>query len=388
MNDLKPVADFVQSNQEKIISRWKERVKSVVPAASDHSELALLDRLPDFIENLINAILHGHKDENEIASNELGCEHGKQRAQLSGYSLKQVITEYHLLKKVIFEIVGAQGLLTPEGKNIIQEVFDVGIMEAAIQFTDFRGAEAKQDLTISKENERELQVQRDLREQFVFTLSHDLRTPLTSAKMQAQLLMRKHNDENTLQALHKIIDRLDSADEMIENLLDASRIKAGEHLPLDINECHLEEIVKRTIEDMSISNGDRFVFKATGNFNGHWSCSGLRRILENLCNNAVKYGAAQTPITISLKELPGNQISISVHNEGNPIPIDEQKTIFDPFRRSKTADFGKQKGWGLGLTLVRGIAEAHGGHTEVESSLEDGTTFSVMLPFDARPFQK
>lgn len=360
----------------------------MVPAASNHSELALLDRLPDFIENLINSLLHGHDDKNESSSNELGCEHGKQRAQLSGYSLKQVITEYHLLKKVIFEFIRAQGLLTTECQNVIQDVFDVGIMEAAIQFTDFRGAEAEQDLILSKKNERELQIQRDLRDQFVFTLSHDLRTPLTSAKMQAQLLMRKHNDENTLQTLHKIIDRLDSTDEMIENLLDASRIKAGEHLPLDIHECHLEEIVKRTIEDMSISNGDRFVFNATGNFNGHWSCSGLRRILENLCNNAVKYGAAQTPITISLKELPENQISISVHNEGNPIPIDEQKTIFDPFRRSKTADVGNQKGWGLGLTLVRGIAEAHGGHTEVESSQEDGTTFSVILPFDARPFQK
>ena len=71
---------------------------------------------------------------------------------------------------------------------------------------------------------------------------------------------------------------------------------------------------------------------------------------------------------------------------GAPIPPDEQVEIFDPFGRARGAET-RARGWGLGLTLVRGCAEAHGGRLELSSTPEAGTTFTLRLPLDARPFQ-
>ena len=117
---------------------------------------------------------------------------------------------------------------------------------------------------------------------------------------------------------------------------------------------------------------------------GFWSSDELRRALWNLATNAVKYGASDKPITISVtRTAQGAQAS--VHNWGRPIPRDEQNELFRPFSRTHAAQVGGQKGWGLGLTLVHGCAEAHGGRVSVESTEEAGTTFRLELPLDARP---
>jgi signal transduction histidine kinase len=76
-----------------------------------------------------------------------------------------------------------------------------------------------------------------------------------------------------------------------------------------------------------------------------------------------------------------------VHNEGKPIPTEEQAALFRPFGRAARAVASGQRGWGLGLTLVKGVAEAHGGEVHLESEPGRGTTFTVALPLDARPFQ-
>lgn len=110
----------------------------------------------------------------------------------------------------------------------------------------------------------------------------------------------------------------------------------------------------------------------------------MRRVLENLCNNAVKYGAHEHPITVTLKQLESGQALLSVHNWGAPIAAEDQATLFEPYRRTKAAQRGEQRGWGLGLTLVKGLVEAQHGTVKVESTEASGTTFTVILPIDVR----
>jgi len=225
-----------------------------------------------------------------------------------------------------------------------------------------------------------LEEERDLREQFVATLSHDLRTPLTVAKMNAQIIARKSNDaDRVLKSAVKIDDNINRADSMIRDLLDASQVKAGQKLQLEKSQCHLNFILSEVVEELSTIHGDRFKIQMEPDIHGEWSCTGVRRILENLCNNAVKYGSPIKPVTISAKQ-DDNCISILIHNEGNPIPIEDQKVLFEPFKRVNSGESGKQKGWGLGLTLVKGLTEAHGGTITVESNEEKGTTFTVKIP--------
>lgn len=228
-----------------------------------------------------------------------------------------------------------------------------------------------------------LKEERDLRESFVAALTHDMRTPLTSARMSAQLLKSK-TDESVHHIIGRIIGSMDRADDMIRDLLDASKIKVGEKLSFDIEELNLNSLAQNTIDDLSSIYGNRFNFMASKNITGHWDQDALRRILENLTNNALKYGSSDSPITIAINHNQDRLVEISVHNMGNPIQEEDPMSLFAPYKRSMNTN--AQKGWGIGLTLVRGFTESMGGMVKVSSSQQDGTLFSIILPEDSRKF--
>ena len=117
----------------------------------------------------------------------------------------------------------------------------------------------------------------------------------------------------------------------------------------------------------------------------YWDKKQIQRVLENLLSNAIKYGDPKEPITITLALEQNNQnVFFAVQNFGNIISTEDQKSIFTQFRRTKEAQAGNKKGWGIGLTLVKGVAEARGGRVDVTSDLDSGTVFTVRLPKDAR----
>jgi signal transduction histidine kinase len=78
---------------------------------------------------------------------------------------------------------------------------------------------------------------------------------------------------------------------------------------------------------------------------------------------------------------------LSLHDHGSPIPPDQVESLFQVFRRAKAAKEGDQKGWGIGLPYVRSVAESHCGSIDVDSAEERGTTVSIDIPIDSRPFQ-
>jgi PAS domain S-box-containing protein len=219
------------------------------------------------------------------------------------------------------------------------------------------------------------------REMFVATLSHDLRNPLAAANAHAELLKRFYSHaEDQLGSLGKIILNISRADSLIQDLLDVSRVRAGQKLSIDVKECDLRGELRGALTDFETMYGDRFRFLADEAIRGRWACRDIRRILENLVQNAVKYGKADTPVTITLlRSGTGGSVSLSVKNEGNPIPQDEQKDILQPFHRGRRAE-GKTKGWGLGLALVRSITMTLGGHLRLQSDELNGTVFTVEVP--------
>lgn len=226
----------------------------------------------------------------------------------------------------------------------------------------------------------DLQRERDLRERFVTTLTHDLRTPLTAVKMSVELLARRPDNVDTVLMLsEKIKNSLHRCDQMIVNLLDANRIKAGQKLALEKCECSMKKIIEQTIDELTTVHGDRFQLIAPqGPVEGIWSCNGIVRIVENLCNNAIKYGSKVEKILVTIDELI-DTVSIRVLNRGSVISPEDQKHLFDLYSRAGSGSEGDVNGWGLGLTLVKGITEAHDGTVTVQSSHE-GTIFEVRLP--------
>ena len=176
-------------------------------------------------------------------------------------------------------------------------------------------------------------------------------------------------------------DAAENAAALIDNILDASVIRASRRIKLGIQHCHIYDIIQKA------RRGTQQKINVEGpNVVGYWCPRGLNRVLQNLIDNAIKYGDVAQPILIKTEEIHG-ALRLSVHNEGEPIPIEEQENIFQPFHRSQHAEGEDLKGWGFGLPIVRGIVEAHGGTIEVDSTRDLGTTISLTLPLDARPFQ-
>ncbi|WP_408096887.1 PAS domain-containing protein [Peredibacter sp. HCB2-198] len=264
------------------------------------------------------------------------------------------------------------------------------VLSRAVPVKDSKGKITKwygtnTDIHEQKQIMKRLEIERDLRDRFVSALTHDLRTPLTAAKMSAQLLARKlSQDQDTQKFAIRISDSIDRADSMIRDLLDANLVKAGEKLPVKIASHNLDHIIADVIEDLSTVHGDRFIYTKQGSFDGYWDHEAMRRITENLLNNAIKYGSSGSPITINLTEVD-ERVTLSVHNMGSYISPKDRGTLFEQFKRTEEAKKGEQRGWGIGLSLVKGLVEAHHGLIKVESDQKSGTTFIVEIPLDARP---
>lgn len=232
-----------------------------------------------------------------------------------------------------------------------------------------------------------LTVERGLRERFMSVLVHDMRGPLTAAKIGSAMLVQQPKMLNARpEVAAKIDSNIDRVERMIRDLLDTNRIRANERLPLHLTEVDLTALAREVILDLSPINDRRFILKLEDGVRGIWDADELRRALWNLAVNAVKYGAPDKPITITVKQ-SGAETQISVHNYGSVIAPEDQMSIFNSFTRTQDAQTKGQTGWGLGLTLVRGSSEAHGGKVTVESSAAAGTTFTIHLPPDSRPYQ-
>lgn len=235
-------------------------------------------------------------------------------------------------------------------------------------------------------NVARLDAERVVRERFVSLLAHDLRGPLSAATLAAKMLVGRPEKLRDRHDLALRIERnLFRIDRMIRDLLDANRLRAGYRLPLDLQQCDLVEIAADVVADLDAAERDRVRTSAPERLEGVWAPDELHRALWNLITNALKYGTENAPVDLLIHRA-ADGVVLSVHNEGPPIAPDEQLEIFEPFGRARGAE-AQAKGWGLGLTLVRGCAEAHGGKLELSSTAEGGTTFSLRLPLDARPFQ-
>ncbi|MBC7540434.1 MAG: HAMP domain-containing histidine kinase [Bacteriovorax sp.] len=217
-------------------------------------------------------------------------------------------------------------------------------------------------------------------EKVLALVAHDIRNPLTTIKMGAQLILKNPEKTDKHQAiLKKMVTSIDHADSMIKTLLDTASIRAGKFVSLVFQNCDLNNKVALMIEEMSLILSDNLHFIPSESIWGDWGIDGIHRALENLITNAIKYGTPNTPIEIKLFT-ENQQAVLSVHNEGNEISPEDQSKLFESFHRTQNAESSTIKGWGLGLSLVKALVTAHGGIAQVESSKGKGSTFTLRLP--------
>ncbi|WP_206754549.1 HAMP domain-containing sensor histidine kinase [Leptolyngbya sp. FACHB-36] len=358
-----PASDRLKQNAERIMQLWEERARNEVSASMHHDSLILQDSLPQYLNQLVDGLSTTIKrtpdriKTDRVESLRTGREHGRERAGYADYSMTQLIFEYHILRQVIFQVLEEEAPLDVRERDIIIDSTEQAVNDAATQFS---------------------QTLRDIQELFMVTLTHDLRGPINVVKMGTQLILRRLERGDThVDVAARMISAIDRLDSMIQNLLDASRLRSGQGLALEFEECYLNGLVQDVVEDLSFMYGERFVVISDAGIKSYCSRKEIRRVVENLAVNAVKYGAPDTPITLTLEQAE-THISLTVHNEGNPIAPDAQSILFQQFRRTTSAE--EQTGWGLGLFLAKSITEAHQGTISVESAEGTGTNFIVTLP--------
>jgi signal transduction histidine kinase len=225
-----------------------------------------------------------------------------------------------------------------------------------------------------------LQSEKELRERFVSILAHDLRGPLSAAKVNASFLQKKPDWPVAGRELaQKIVSAIDRTDQMVKDLLDANRIRAGQKLSLELTELDLAAMTSEVAQELALIHGDRFQVDGEPNLPCSLSAQHVRRAIWNLATNAAKYGTPGSPIRLTVAKQSGVAL-VSVHNQGNPLSPEDQSRLFQPYVRTEASRTHGPYGWGLGLTLVRGCAEAHGGRVLLHSDEASGTTFTLEFP--------
>jgi signal transduction histidine kinase len=213
-------------------------------------------------------------------------------------------------------------------------------------------------------------------EKVLALVSHDVRNPLCTSKMAAQLILESPNNVDRRSTVVMILRNLERADQLIQSLLDVSRIRTSGRILMNFQRCDLRSQIARLIEEQTLTNGNRLIYVAGRTVWGEWGTDGIKRALENLINNALKYGDTDFPIIVSLHH-EGYKAVLSVHNQGNEIAPADQARLFDFFQRGSTAH--DDRGWGIGLAVVKAVAEAHGGYVTVESGRGLGTKFIMTI---------
>ncbi|KMZ12180.1 sensor histidine kinase [Candidatus Burkholderia humilis] len=220
-----------------------------------------------------------------------------------------------------------------------------------------------------------------MRDLFIGILAHDLRTSLSAVSASAQYLVVAPSSERLPATAGTIYRSAERMKVIVNNLLDFTRFRLGDLLPLNADHANLEVICKNSIaEIIAVHPNEKISFQHTGQLEGVWDGSRLSQILTNLLENVIDHGRAGADIAVSA-DGRFDEVSVSVSNEGEPIPTGDLAVIFDPLKRAARPARGRRAGAGIGLGLyiAREIAKAHNGTIEIAST-PSTTTFTLALP--------
>jgi len=281
------------------------------------------------------------------------------------------------MRRPLEELVDAAGRLAGGDRTARVEVG--GLSETATLGMAFN--EMAEELEL--EESRREQLDR-LKDEFVLTASHELRSPLTSVQGFAELLMLERDSLTPRQAetVEVILDNCRHLVRLLNDLLDLARSDAGRLSiqPRPTEVAPLVEDVVRTMRAQTEAGGQHLRENLPPGLPAiDVEPDRIRQILMNLLTNAHEYAPAGASIGVSAA-LAGAEVEISVSDDGPGIPAEQLERIFDRFTRGDAGLTQRVGGTGLGLAISKSLAEAHGGSISAESVVGQGSTFRLRLP--------
>lgn len=218
------------------------------------------------------------------------------------------------------------------------------------------------------------------RDEFLSVASHELKTPLTSMKLQTQITQRKMNNEvddpDYLKKYMALIERqVNRLNRLVDDMLELSRISSGK-LQIHYEQYNLTQLVRDVVDRSREENHQEISLKAEDNIVINMDPFRIEQVIVNLISNALKYGEKR-PVEVAVSK-NNDFATITIKDYGRGISKSDQDRIFNRFERAVTAS--EVSGLGLGLYIVRQILDLHGGSISVESEIGHGSIFRVNLP--------
>ena len=373
------LADFILSNIEPILMEWEVFARSITSGAK-LDVLALRDHAQDILKATVDDMKTAQSASEQSAKSKgnrresvgSGALNGASELHAvgrlgAGFDLIEVVSEYRALRASVLEL-WHESDPKADDRNVsdvtrFNESIDQSLSKAVVSYT------------------QKVDQSRNL---FLAILSHDLRNPLSSIAMTAQLLpMMNKFDPESAEMTSQISVNVSVMARMIGDLLDYTRTRLGAGMPVTPAPMDVGELCRQLYDEFRTANPKReFNFNTTGDLTGDYDTDRLRQAVSNLLGNAFQHGSNSAPIDLSAW-VDAAEIMIKVRNQGPPIPPGELQRIFEPLIRGADAENPKQNrpgSIGLGLYIAREVARSHHGRIEVTSTLADGTCFTIHLP--------
>jgi len=376
------LADFILSNVESILVGWETFARSI--GAGEHlDQLALRDHAPQILQAIARDMKlpqsvseratksKGQGDSRENHPLEGASDaHAVDRLGL-GFDMLEVMSEYRALRASVLQLWHDS---KPEADE--RDVDDLTRFNESI------------DQSLSKAVGSYTRRVNQARDMFLAILSHDLRNPLGAISMTAHVLPLVNNKAEIAECGLRIARSASTMERMISDLLDYTRTRLGAGMPVSPAPMDLAALCRELIGEYRAAHPGRAIeLRTDGDVRGLWDADRIRQAISNLIGNAIQHGAADSPITLTLRGEAEN-VFIDIHNGGNPISPGELPKIFDPLIRGSSAEHPKSNrpgSIGMGLYIAREVAKSHNGRIEVTSTAEAGTTFEIRLPREAAP---
>jgi signal transduction histidine kinase len=286
------------------------------------------------------------------------------------------------MRRPLEELVDAAGRLAAGDRSTRVEVG--GLAETATLGTAFN--EMAEEL--EQEEVRRAELDR-LKDEFVLTASHELRSPLTSVQGFAELLMLERESLTPRQAetVEVILDNCRHLVRLLNDLLDLARSDAGRLSirPQPTEVAPLVEDVVRTMRAQTEAGGQVLREELEPGLPPIYvEPDRIRQILVNLLTNAHEYSPNGASIGVAARAV-GAEVEITVSDDGPGIPAEQLERIFERFTRGDAGLTQRVGGTGLGLAISKSLADLHGGSISAESTVRQGSTFRLRLPIAPAP---
>lgn len=294
-----------------------------------------------------------------------------------------ILEDPSLLKKLGVGFYAAAALQTPEGYKIgalcVSHPTPKYPSTKQIEMLKSLASIVMDELKFRLATRNAVRVQTDLMNAAV----HDLKNPLTSIKLYAQLIQREAKEHKGTQAMtERIINSSDFILSSLNDLLNLSQIEDGE-MKLKMEPCVLDLLLRNLLSDFEIiasQKKQQVVFESTVGRPIAGDKMRLREVFENVLSNASKYAYPDTTISIIAKEVE-NKALIEIRDQGQGLSEQDMKKLFKKFARLSSVPTGKEGSNGLGLSIVKTLVELHNGKIWAESlGKGKGSSFFIALP--------